>query len=139
MRGDNFTYNVRESNKSWLVAFVDPNSNIKSELDQAAVKLNGKVEMGKVLEKVDSENVTKLYNVTTFPTILYFPSGDKSDKKNYEKYNGGITANEIVTWALKKHKEEPTGKYICLLLGSPLMLLACHKKSYLICDEITNF
>ena len=111
MRGDNFTYNVRESNKSWLVAFVDPNSNIKSELDQAAVKLNGKVEMGKVLDKVDSENVTKLYNVTTFPTILYFPSGDKSDKKNYEKYKGGITANEIVTWALKKHNGEPTGKY----------------------------
>ena len=68
--------------------------------------------MGKVLDKVDSENVTKLYNVTSFPTILYFPSGDKSDKKNYEKYKGGITANEIVTWALKKHKEEPTGKYI---------------------------
>ena len=125
MRGDNFTYNVRESNKSWLVAFVDPNSNIKSEWDQAAVKLNGKVEMGKVLDKVDSENVTKLYNVTTFPTILYFPSGDKSDKKKYEKYKGGITANEIVTWALKKHKEELTGKYRCLLLGLPSQVVFC--------------
>ena len=51
LRDDNFKYKVRDSNKSWLVAFVDPNSGIKSEWDQAAVKLNGKVEMGKVLSR----------------------------------------------------------------------------------------
>ena len=119
MRDDNFKYNVRDSNNSWLVAFVDPNSDIKSEWDQAAVKLSGKVKMG-VVHKVDSENVAKRNNVTSFPTILYFPEGDKSDPSTFEKYEGGITADEIVTWAIKKHKGEPTGKYRCLLSGLPL-------------------
>ena len=114
---DNFKSIVMESNEMWLVAFVDTMTGIKSEWDKAAVELNGKVKMGKVQSKVISENLPKLYSVVSFPTILYFPEGDKSDPSTFEKYEGGITANEIVTWALKKHKEEPTGKYRCLLSG----------------------
>ena len=99
----------------WLVAFVDPKSGIKSKWNKAALELKGKVKMGKVQNKVISENLLKLYGVASFPTILYFPEGDKSDPNTFEKYEGAITAKDIVSWALnrdsKKHKGEPTGKY----------------------------
>ena len=108
---DNFTSIVRESNEMWLVAFVDPKSSIKSEWNKAALELNGKVKMGKVQSEVISENLPKLYSVASFPTILYFPEGDKSDPNTFEKYEGAITAKDIVSWAFKKHEGEPIGKY----------------------------
>ena len=43
-----------------------------------------------------------IFDVKSFPTIMYFPQGDKSDRSSYEIYEGDITANGIVTWALKR-------------------------------------
>ena len=96
------------SNKIWLVAFDTLSSpkDIKPEWDQAAKELSGKVNLGKTFSEVLAEQ----YEVKSFPKIMYFPA-DKSDPKSFEKYEGDITANDIVTWALKKHDGEPTGKY----------------------------
>ena len=94
----------------WLVAFFGPTNsseiNIKPEWDQAATKLNGKVKMGKSFSNV----LAKQRGVTSFPTIMYFPAGDKSDSNSFENYVGDIIADNIVTWALKKHNEKHIGK-----------------------------
>ena len=93
-----------ESNEMWLVVFVDSTNSlshhisIKSEWDQAAKELRGKVNMGKVYSK----DLALQFDVKSFPTIMYFPQGDKSDRSSYEIYEGEVTANGIVTWALKR-------------------------------------
>ena len=95
----------------WLVVFVDPTQSgksIKSEWDQAAMELSGKVNMGKVFSK----KLARLCGVKSFPTIMYFPASDPNSSENYE---GEITANDIVTWALKKHNGEPIGKLVQMI------------------------
>ena len=100
---DKFKSDVMESNEMWLVVFVDATNSlshhisIKSEWDQAAKELRGKVNMGKVYSK----DLALQFDVKSFPTIMYFPQGDKSDHSSYEIYEGEVTANGIVTWALK--------------------------------------
>ena len=96
----------------WLVVFVDSTNSlshhisIKSEWDRVAVEMSGKVNMGKVY----SRDLALQYGVKSFPTIMYFPSEEKSDPSSNEKYEGDITANGIVTWALKRLNKEPIGK-----------------------------
>ena len=91
-----------ESNEMWLVVFVDSTNSlshhisIKSEWDQAARELRGKVNMGKVYSK----DLALQWGVKSFPTIMYFPPGDKSDRSNHEIYEGDITTGGIVTWVL---------------------------------------
>ena len=111
-----------ESNEMWLVVFVDSTNflshyiSIKSEWDQAARELRGKVNMGKVYSK----DLALQYGVKSFPTIMYFPPGDKSDRSSHEIYKGDIRANDIVTWALKQLNAKRTplpiiiGKYTLL-------------------------
>ena len=81
--------------------------------------------MGQVQSKVISESLPRLYDVTSFPTILCFPAGDKSDPNIFLKYEGlgrlggyidfsDITANDIVSWALEKLNEKSIGKIECL-------------------------
>ena len=104
----NFETNVMGSNEMWLVAFDSLSSpkDFKPEMDQAARELSGKIYFG----KTSSEVLAGQYEVKSFPKIIYFPA-DKSDPMSYEKYEGDIIAKDIVTWALKKHDGEPTGKY----------------------------
>ena len=66
--------------------------------------------MGQVQSKVISESLPRLYDVTSFPTILCFPAGDKSDPNTYEKYEGVITTNDIVSYALEKLNGKLIGK-----------------------------
>ena len=75
--------------------------------------LKGKVRMGQVQSKVISESLPRLYDVTSFPTILCFPAGDKSDPNTFEKYEGVITTNDIVSYALEKLNGKLIGKYRC--------------------------
>ena len=71
--------------------------NIKPEWDRAAMELSGKVHMGKVFSK----DLARQSGVKYFPTIIYFPAGDKSEQNSFENYEGDITTNDIVTWALQ--------------------------------------
>ena len=61
------------------------------------MELSGKVHMGKVFSK----ELARERGVKYFPTIMYFPAGDKSEQNSFENYEGDITANDIVTWALQ--------------------------------------
>ena len=142
MTKENFKSNVRNSKEMWLVIFFesayydeysgakvyDPNldTDIKSKWRQVAAELKGKVRMGEVWSHSATENLPKLYDVTSFPTILCFPAGDKSDPNIFLKYKGegvgrlgglfhfrDITANDIVSWALEKLNEKSIGKSVC--------------------------
>ena len=107
---DNFKSKVMESTEMWLVAFIDPKNNgktIESEYIQVAKKLNGKVNCGKSF----STDLARQWGVKYFPTIMYFPTGDKSIQNENENYEGDIKANDIVTWALEIYNGEPFGKY----------------------------
>ena len=99
-----------ESSEMWLVAFIDsknPGETIESEYIQAAKQLSGKVNCGKSY----SMDLARQWGVKYFPTIMYFPTGDKSAQNQNENYEGDIKANDIVTWALEKYTGEPVGKY----------------------------
>ena len=92
---------------------VVPGQDFKSKWRKVAVELKGKVRMGEVWSHSLTENLPKLYDVTKFPTILCFPAGDKSDPNTFEKYEGVITTNDIVSYALEKLNGKLIGKYIC--------------------------
>ena len=99
-----------ESNVMWLILFVSVTNSYESiqfEWEQADKELSGKVNMGKVFSK----DLAAQCGVKSFPTIIYFKAGHKSDPKNNENYEGDINANDIVTWALEKYNGEPMGKY----------------------------
>ena len=98
-----------ESNDRWLVLFVSAKhtgESTKSEWEEASRELSGKFKMGKIFSKY----LAKQFGLKSFPTIMYFPSGDKSDPSSNENYKGDITANGIVKWALQRLKKEPIGK-----------------------------
>ena len=99
-----------ESSEMWLVTFMDPKNpgeTIESEYIQAAKKSYGKVNCGKSF----SMDLARQWGVKYFPTIMYFPTGDKSVQNENENYEGDNKANDIVTWALEKYNGEPMGKY----------------------------
>ena len=106
---DNFESLVKESYDMWLIAFVDPNcvtcgKDIKPEWDRASTRLSGKVKMGKVFSK----KMARRFGVNTFPTIGYFPKGEKN---YFDIFTGDITANKIVPWALRRlHRVTNTRK-----------------------------
>ena len=99
-----------ESNDMWLVLFVSASNSyesIKSEWEQADKELSGKVNMG----IANSKDLAIQCGVKSFPTIMYFTKGHKSDPNGNGNYEGDITVNGIVTWALKIYNGKPIGKY----------------------------
>ena len=90
----------------WLVLFVSATNSgesIKSECEEAARELSGKAKMGKVFSK----DLALQFGLKNFPTFMYFPKGDKSDKDGNINFQGDIKANSIVSWALSKYNGEP--------------------------------
>jgi len=108
---DNFKYELLQSNEMWLIAFIDPNLDgidIKPIWDRASMKLMNKVNLGKVFSK----NLARKYGVKRYPTIKYFPAGDKSNEKNVEDYDGEISTKSIVSWALKKYNGDSDNEWL---------------------------
>ena len=66
--------------------------NIKPEWDRAAMELSGKVHMGKVFSK----DLARRSGVKYFPTIIYFPAGDKSEQNSFENYENGLNGKLII-------------------------------------------
>ena len=92
-----------KSNEMWLVLFVSATNSgesIKSECEEAARELSGKVKMG----KVSSKDLALKFGLKSFPTFMYFPKGDKGPKWQYQ---GDIKAKYIVSWTLSKYNGEP--------------------------------
>lgn len=102
---DNFDKLVLQSEDDWLVEFFAPwcghCKNLAPEWAKAASELKGKVKLG-ALDATVHQSKAAEYGIRGYPTIKYFPAGQKrsSDAKEYD---GGRTASDIVTWALDKH------------------------------------
>ena len=63
-----------------------------------------KVKLGALDATVHSRKAAE-YGIQGYPTIKYFPAGKKISSSSAEEYNGGRTANDIVSWALERHTE----------------------------------
>lgn len=106
----NFEELVLKSKDMWLVEFFAPwcghCKNLEPHWASAAAELKGKVKLG-ALDATVHTVMSSRYGVKGFPTIKYFPQGDKSHLKTGEAvdYDGGRTSSDIVTWALDKFSE----------------------------------
>ena len=87
----------------WLVEFFAPwcghCKNLEPHWKKAASELKGKVKLGAVDATVHQQLASQ-FGVQGYPTIKYFPAGPKSGP---EEYDGGRTADDIISWAMDKH------------------------------------
>ena len=99
----NFDSTVMASKQAWLVEFYAPWCGhckaLAPEWIRAANELSGKFNLGAV-DATQHQMVAQRYGVRGYPTIKYFPPGDKSATP--EDYTGGRTAADINTWAMQK-------------------------------------
>merc|ERR1719263_1848956 len=99
----NFDDVVLNSKQPFLVEFYAPWCGhckaLAPEWVRASNELEGKFNLGAVDATVH-QNVAQRYGVRGYPTIKYFPPGDKSATP--EDYTGGRTAADINTWAMQK-------------------------------------
>ncbi|CAH8462008.1 unnamed protein product [Heterobilharzia americana] len=99
----NFEEMVLNSQEPWLVEFFAPwcghCKNLKPHWFQAARELKGVVKVGALDSTVHSQ-MTKKYSIRGFPTIKYFPAGQKTDDP--VDYDGARTSDAIVAWAMEK-------------------------------------
>ena len=103
----------------WLVLFVSAQNSgesIKSEWEQAARELSGKVKMGKVFSK----DLALQFGLKSFPTFMYFPEGDKSDQNGNINFRGDIKSKSIVSWALSKYNGEPLEEPLVEPMAEPI-------------------
>jgi len=97
-----FGKEVLQSGDPWLVEFFAPwcghCKSLAPEWAKAASELRGTVSMGAV-DCTQHKDLCARYDVKGYPTIKFFPPGDKSAP---EDYNGGRTAGPIAEWSLAK-------------------------------------
>lgn len=97
----NFDKEVKDSEDLWMMEFYAPwcghCKNLKSDWEQAATELKGKVKVGAV-DCTAHESLCGEFGVQGFPTLKYFGS----NKKHPEPYNGARDAASIVAFALVK-------------------------------------
>ncbi|GIX82821.1 protein disulfide-isomerase A6 homolog [Caerostris darwini] len=122
----NFDETVLESNDMWLVEFYAPwcghCQRLAPEWAEAATELKGKVKLG-ALDATQHTIMSNKYNVRGFPTIKFFPRGNKDG--GAEEYEGGRTAREIVSWALEKLAEFTPPPEIEQVINSAELKKAC--------------
>lgn len=102
----NFDSTVMSSKQAWLVEFYAPWCGhckaLAPEWIRAANELSGKMNLGAV-DATQHQMLAQRYGVRGYPTIKYFPPGDKSETP--EDYSGGRTASDINMWAMQKLQE----------------------------------
>eukprot|EP01100_Stratorugosa_tubuloviscum_P004125 TRINITY_DN201_c0_g3_i1.p1 TRINITY_DN201_c0_g3~~TRINITY_DN201_c0_g3_i1.p1 ORF type:complete len:494 (+),score=274.90 TRINITY_DN201_c0_g3_i1:78-1559(+) len=90
---------VIKNNEHLLIEFYAPwcghCKSLTPHWAKAATQLKGSAALGKVDCTIETE-LAKRFGVSGFPTIFYFNKGQQS------KYNGGRTADAIVSWLRKK-------------------------------------
>lgn len=77
--------------------------NLAPHWAKAATELKGKVKLGALDATVHAATASK-YGVKGYPTIKYFGPGKKTSS-SAEDYDGGRTADDIVSWAMTKVEE----------------------------------
>uniref|UniRef100_A0AC35UG00 Protein disulfide-isomerase n=1 Tax=Rhabditophanes sp. KR3021 TaxID=114890 RepID=A0AC35UG00_9BILA len=103
----NFDELVYNSDSAWLVAYTAPWCGHCKQLHPnwvaASSQLKGKFKLGSVDATVHGALAQK-FGVQGYPTIKYFPAGSMKSS-DAQEYDGGRTANDIVSWASKKVAE----------------------------------
>jgi protein disulfide-isomerase A6 len=125
----NFKKLVLQSDDMWLVEFFAPwcghCKNLAPHWEKAAGELKGKVKLGAVDATVH-QSLAQQYGVQGYPTIKYFPAGPKSGGP--EEYDGGRTADDIVTWALSRHTENIAPPEVVQLTSDEVLKENCESK-----------
>jgi protein disulfide-isomerase A6 len=106
---DNFDELVLDSKKVWLIEFYAPwcghCKSLAPEWAQAAKELAGEeIALGAVDATV-AQSLGQRFGVKGYPTIKYFPGGDKAGDSSAQDYRGERKASAIVEFALGKLEE----------------------------------
>merc|ERR1719219_361127 len=98
----NFKKLVLQNDDMWLVKFFNPSCRPCKRLEPdwkiAASELKGRVNLG-MIDITENPKLAHKYGIQEVPTIKYF-SGSTF---HAEEYTGGLTANTIVAWAMKRY------------------------------------
>merc|ERR1712157_296604 len=123
----NFRSKVIESGDPWLVEFYAPwcghcqrlEPEWKSASAEVHEKTGNKVKMGMV-DATQEQATAQQYGIQGYPTIkLFFPDG------RVEDYNGGRTANDIVSQAMMMFEEVADPPELYQLLSKDTLDTAC--------------
>ena len=94
----NFEFGIVNNDNFWVVLFYTPQcgeqcDNLQEEFDEAAdlQQTKGRIYFAKI-DCFSGKDVAEKYGVTTYPTILMFPSYDKGHPVDYSV---GVSAGEI--------------------------------------------
>lgn len=121
----NFESLVLQSDDLWLVEFYAPwcghCKKLAPEWAQAASELKGSVKLGKVDSTVENGLASK-YGIQGYPTIKVFIPGGQN-----EEYQGGRTADSIVTTALDKLESLGKGPKLTQLTNEDILTEFCGK------------
>lgn len=100
---DDFEESVIDSNHFFFVAFLAPWCGhckaLLPEWDQASKELKGRVKFGNV-DATANQGLASTYGVRGYPTIKWFPAGEKSGASSAQDYQGERKAGAIVRFAL---------------------------------------
>lgn len=125
----NFEKLVYDSDSIWLVEFFAPwcghCKNLEPHWAKAASELEGKVKLGAVDATVH-QAITGEFGIRGYPTIKFFAPGSKSSR-DAQEYNGGRTADDIISWALAKHTENVPPPEIKQITSEETFKEACEK------------
>lgn len=123
----NFEKLVYNSEDIWLVEFFAPwcghCKNLAPHWEKAASELEGKVKLGAVDATVQQQ-IASEFNIRGYPTIKFFSPGSRSPS-DAQEYNGGRTAEDIVSWASSKYTENVPAPEIKQITNEATFKEAC--------------
>eukprot|EP00667_Euglena_gracilis_P009911 EG_transcript_10069 len=124
----NFATEVLSSKDPWLVEFFAPwcghCKNLAPEWAKAASELKGTMKLGAV-DCTQHQDTCNKYDVRGFPTIKFFPPGDKDAPLDYD---AGRTATAIVDWSFSKLEEYGAGPEVIEASNEAALKDTCYSK-----------
>ena len=104
---DNFSDTILNSDDAWLVEFYAPwcdhCKKLAPEWAKLATLLKGEVKVAKIDSSKNTKSHEK-YKVKGYPSIKYFPAGEKLDGE-FEDFDGGRDASAMAAWAREAKKK----------------------------------
>jgi protein disulfide-isomerase A6 len=125
---DNFENDVLESTEPWLIEFFAPwcghCKSLAPEWARAATELKGTMKLGAV-DATEHKQLASKYGIQGFPTIKFFPPGEKSTPIDYD---GPRTASGIETWCLSKLDEYGIAPEVLEAISETAFTEQCYSK-----------
>jgi protein disulfide-isomerase A6 len=134
----NFAKLVLDSDDMWLVEFFAPwcghCKSLEPHWKKAAGELKGKVKLGAV-DATQHAELAQKYGVKGYPTIKYFPAGKKGSP---EEYDGGRTADDIVSWASSRTEVNLPAPELVQITSQEVMEEQCVSKPLCVISFLPN-